>query len=401
MGDRMTPIPFGNLMNWAMTERAKRQTVFGVRKEYKADPAKCLSIFGEKIETPYGPAAGPNTQLAQNIIAAYLAGSRFFELKTVQILDGEDLPVSKPCILADDECYNCEWSTELYVPQAYAEYVKAWVALKALSKEWGLGATDGFIFNISVGYDLQGIKSEKIDTFLNNMIESKDNPVFQECIQWLKDNKDSFSKLTDADIEAIPSDICKSVTVSTLHGCPPEEIESIASYLLTEKGLNTFVKCNPTLLGYEEARKIMDDMGYDYVAFGDFHFKDDLQFEDAVPMLTRLQALADSKGLAFGVKITNTFPVDVTRNELPSEEMYMSGKSLCALSLSVAHKLSKAFDGKLRISYSGGADAFNIDKIFGLGIWPITVATTLLKPGGYQPWHPACRQTECNGIQTV
>ena len=127
----------------------------------------------------------------------------------------------------------------------------------------------------------------------------------------------------------------------------------------------------------------MDDMGYDYVAFGDFHFKDDLQFEDAVPMLTRLQALADSKGLAFGVKITNTFPVDVTRNELPSEEMYMSGKSLCALSLSVAHKLSKAFDGKLRISYSGGADAFNIDKIFGLGIWPITVATTLLKPGGY------------------
>ena len=215
------------------------------------------------------------------------------------------------------------------------------------------------------------------------MIESKDNPVFQECIQWLKDNKDSFSKLTDADIEAIPSDICKSVTVSTLHGCPPEEIESIASYLLTEKGLNTFVKCNPTLLGYEEARKIMDDMGYDYVAFGDFHFKDDLQFEDAVPMLTRLQALADSKGLAFGVKITNTFPVDVTRNELPSEEMYMSGKSLCALSLSVAHKLSKAFDGKLRISYSGGADAFNIDKIFGLGIWPITVATTLLKPGGY------------------
>ena len=55
MGDRMTPIPFGNLMNWAMTERAKRQTVFGVRKEYKADPAKCLSIFGEKIETPYGP----------------------------------------------------------------------------------------------------------------------------------------------------------------------------------------------------------------------------------------------------------------------------------------------------------------------------------------------------------
>lgn len=383
MGDRMTPIPFGKLMEQALEENAKRGTVFGTRKKYRAEKEKYLTIFGEKIETPFGPAAGPNTQLAQNIIAAYVTGCRFFELKTVQILDGEDLPVNKPCILADDECYNCEWSTELYVPQAYAEYVKAWVALKALSKEWGLGAEDGFVFNISVGYDLAGIKSEKIDTYINDMMEAKDHPVFQACIAWLKENKERFTHLTEADIDEIPSRICRSATVSTLHGCPPQEIESIASYLLTQKGLHTFVKCNPTLLGFREARQIMDEMGYDYVVFGDFHFKDDLQFEDAVPMLERLMALAKEKGLEFGVKITNTFPVDVTRNELPSEEMYMSGKSLCALSLSVAHKLSKAFDGKLRISYSGGADYFNIDKIYSLGIWPITVATTLLKPGGY------------------
>ena len=42
------------------------------------------------------------------------------------------------------------------------------------------------------------------------------------------------------------------------------------------------------------------------------------------------------------------------------------------------------FGGKLRISYSGGADYFNIGKIFDAGIWPITMATTILKPGGYQ-----------------
>lgn len=384
MGDIMTPIPFGNLMDWVLTEKEKYQKVFGVRKSYQADPSKTLNIFGEKIETPFGPAAGPHTQLAQNIITAYYTGSRFFELKTVQILDGEDLPVAKPCILADDECYNCEWSTELRVPDAFNEYVKAWVALKVLSKEYNLGATDGFVFNMSVGYDLKGIQSEKIDTFIENIKEAKDTPVFQESIEWLKANVNRFKNVTLQDIEEIPSNVCTSATVSTLHGCPPAEIESIASYLIKEKNLNTFIKCNPTLLGYEEARRIMDEMGYDYVAFGDFHFKDDLQFEDAVPMLQRLQALCDEKGLEFGVKITNTFPVDVTRNELPSEEMYMSGKSLCALSLSVAYNLSKAMDGKLRISYSGGADYFNIDKIYGLGIWPITVATTLLKPGGYQ-----------------
>lgn len=384
MGDRMTPIPFGNLMNWVLKEKQNYNKVFGIGQMYRAAPDKYAEIFGEKMETPFGPAAGPNTQLAQNLIASYITGCRFFELKTVQILDGEDLPVAKPCILADDECYNCEWSTELRVPDARNEYIKAWIALKVLAIEYGLGASDGFIFNMSVGYDLKGIQSEKIDNFIETMKEAKDTEEWKRSIQWMKDNIHRFSKVTLQDVEGISSNICTSVTVSTLHGCPPQEIESIASYLLKEKKLNTFVKCNPTLLGYETAREIMDSMGYDYVVFGDFHFKDDLQFEDAVPMLQRLMKLGDQEGLLFGVKITNTFPVDVTRKELPSEEMYMSGKSLCALSLSVAHKLSEAFDGKLRISYSGGADYFNIDKIFDLGIWPITVATTLLKPGGYQ-----------------
>lgn len=383
MGDRMTPIPFGELMNWVLTEKEQEGKVFGIRKGFVAEGKK-LSLFGESMETPFGPAAGPHTQLAQNIIAAYYTGSRFFELKTVQTLDGEDLPVNKPCILADDECYNCEWSTELYVPQAFDEYVKAWFALKLLSKEWGLGDENGFIFNMSVGYDLEGIKSEKIDNFIEGLKNAENTPIWQECKAYAMENLSRFKKIDKEYIEHISPVVCTSGTLSTLHGCPPKEIERIATYLLTEKGLNTFIKCNPTLLGYETARKLMDDMGYDYVAFGDFHFKDDLQFEDAVPMIERLQKLAEEKGLSFGVKLTNTFPVDVTRNELPSEEMYMSGKSLYALTLAVAEKLTKAFDGKLRISYSGGADFFNIDKIFALGIAPITMATTELKPGGYE-----------------
>ena len=216
------------------------------------------------------------------------------------------------------------------------------------------------------------------------MMEAKDTVIFQECRKWLLDNADKFQNFTREDIEAIPSNVCNSATISTLHGCPPQEIESIANYLLTEKHLNTFVKCNPTLLGYDFARKTMDEMGYDYMVFGDFHFRDDLQYEDAVPMLTRLMKLSEELGLEFGVKITNTFPVDVTRNELPSEEMYMSGKALFPLSISLAAKLSAEFAGKLRISYSGGADYYNIDKIVGCGIWPVTMATTLLKTGGYQ-----------------
>ena len=383
MSDIMTPIPFGKLMNWILEEH-KKGAVFGIKRPFIADQSKTYEIFGRKLETPFGPAAGPHTQLTQNIVASYVAGSRFFELKTVQKLDGEDLPVAKPCIKADDECYNCEWSTELYVPQAFDEYVKAWFACKVLAKEYGLGAMDGFQFNMSVGYDLDGIKTEKIDRFIEGLKDASATPVFNECRQWLLDNMDRFEKVTKEDVESISPEVCNCATLSTLHGCPPQEIERIARYLIEEKKVHTFIKCNPTLLGYEYARKIMDDMGYDYVAFGDFHFKDDLQYEDAVPMLQRLQALADEKGLEFGVKITNTFPVDVKQNELPSEEMYMSGKSLYPLSMSVAMKLARDFGGKLRVSYSGGADYFNIEDIVDAGIWPVTMATTMLKPGGYE-----------------
>ena len=386
MSDIMRPMPFGHLMNWILEEVPKSGSIFGVSKLVKHTNGQALPIFREKIESPFGPAAGPNTQLAQNIIAAYAAGARFFELKTVQIMDGAELAacVNKPCIVADDECYNCEWSTELYVPQAYAEYVKAWVACKLLAKEYGLGDPDAFVFNMSVGYDLAGIKSDKINTFIDNMIEAKDTEVFKECIDWALKNADRFQKVDEAYIRGISSNISGSITESTLHGCPPDEIERIATYLITEKNLNTYIKCNPTLLGYDYARARLDSLGFDYVAFDDHHFREDLQWADAVPMLERLIRLAREKGLEFGVKLTNTFPVDVTRGELPSEEMYMAGRSLFPLTIHLASRISETFGGKLRISYSGGATLSNVKALFDAGIWPITMATNILKPGGYQ-----------------
>lgn len=386
MSEVMTPMSFEQLVEWVLQEKKKRGTVFGQHHAYRADGTHNRTMFGRTLETPIGPAAGPHTQMTQNIVAAYYAGSRFFELKTVQIMDGEELAacINRPCIKADDEGYNCEWSTELTVPQAMEEYIKAWFLLKVIAREFGLGDMNGFQFNVSVGYDLAGIQSPKVDTFLNSMKHAEDTEIFKNCKAYLLEHADWFEHVTTEDIEQIPPEICNSVTLSTLHGCPPQEIERIAMYLLTEKGFHTFVKCNPTLLGYEFARKTMDEMGYDYIQFGDFHFKDDLQYEDAVPMLTRLMNTAKEGNLEFGVKITNTFPVDVKQNELPSEEMYMSGKSLYPLSISLAAKLAKEFDGRLRISYSGGADYYNIERIVDAGIWPVTVATTLLKPGGYQ-----------------
>ena len=141
MSERMTPLSFEKLIKCAVKEYTASKSMFGVHRPYMKKDGRTLSLFGEKLETPFGPAAGPNTQMAQNIIAAYFAGSRFFELKTVQIMDGEELAacIARPCILAKDEGYNCEWSTELTVPQAADEYIKAWLALKVFSKVYSLG----------------------------------------------------------------------------------------------------------------------------------------------------------------------------------------------------------------------------------------------------------------------
>ena len=385
MSERMTPIPFRKLTEWVLNEY-KSGSVFGVKRPYKPVPGKLLSIFGERLETPFGPAAGPNTQLTQNILAAYYAGARFFELKTVQIMDGEELAacIGRPCIVAQDECYNCEWSTELTVPQALEEYVKAWFLLKLFTKEFGWGDPNGFIFNMSVGYDYAGITSPKIDAFIEGMKDASKTAIWTECMDWAKANLDRFGRVDGAYLDAIDPHVCTSITLSTLHGCPPQEIERIAQYLIDVKHLNTFVKCNPTILGYAYARKTLDDLGFDYVVFDEHHFNEDLQYKDAVPMFRRLLALAKKNGVTFGLKLSNTFPVDVTRGELPSNEMYMSGRSLYPLTIEMAKRMSEEFDGRLRLSFSGGVDAFNIGPLFEAGIWPITLATTILKPGGYQ-----------------
>ena len=101
MSDRMHPMSFDELMTRVLKGWRKYGQLLGV------DPVSTLGrepihIFNEKIETPFGPAAGPNTQLAGNLIASYAGGARFFELKTVQKMDGEDLAkcVARPCILA-------------------------------------------------------------------------------------------------------------------------------------------------------------------------------------------------------------------------------------------------------------------------------------------------------------
>ena len=333
---------------------------------------------------PIGPAAGPHTQLAGNIVAAYGAGASYFELKTVQILEGKELQIQKPCIYVGHEVFNTEWSTELSVEEAQNEYIKAYLLINVLAKEFNLGTTDSINFIMSVGYDLEGIKSTKVNEFLNNMKDASDTLEWKKDISYIKDNINLFKNINKEDIDKISPQISDTVTLSTMHGCKSTEIEKIAMYLITEKQLNTYIKMNPTLAGEDKIKEILEKKGYKNLHFKKEIFEKDITLENAEEMLGRLKKTAHESGKKFGIKLTNTFPTIIEKNELPGEEMYMSGPALFPISIYVAKLLAEKFEGNILISYSGGVDVSNILEILETGISPVTVSSFLLKPGGYK-----------------
>ena len=379
MSDKLYTYPIDKLLNWILSD-LENNKIFGITKSLfftpnKNDPFR-LKRYGQLLETPIGVAAGPHTQLSHNIILSWLMGARYIELKTVQTLD--ELEVNKPCIEMSDEGYNCEWSQELKIHQSFDEYLNAWIIIHLLKDKFGWQNDEaGFIFNLSVGYNLEGIKKPNVQWFFDKM---------NNCSTELNFKIEQISKIYPRIKEIkIPTKLSDNITLSTMHGCPPDEIESIVEYLITERKLHTAVKLNPTLLGSEILRKILNTkLGYE-TAVPEEAFEHDLKWNEAVYMIKRLSVLADEHDVIFGLKLTNTLESLNSTELLPQKEnmVYMSGRALHPISINLAAKLQKQFEGKLDISFSAGVDAFNASETLACNLSPITVCSDLLKSGGY------------------
>jgi putative selenate reductase len=288
MSDRFHPLPLELLTAWIADELEAKNSVFGIPRALffipnESDPFRS-TVYGHALEAPLGVAAGPHSQLAQNIVIAWLCGARFIELKTVQTLDR--IEVSKPCIDMQDEGYNVEWSQELRVEESYTEYLKAWVLIHALHRRLGFpGDNPGVIFNLSVGYDLEGIRRENVQWFLDKAENAGAD--LDEAVDLVS------RRLPEVLHQPIPACMSDNVTLSTMHGCPPDEIGAICGYLLGDRGLHTSVKLNPTLLGPERLRPILNDrLGFTDVIVADKAFEDDLDYADALSMLRKLAGTA-------------------------------------------------------------------------------------------------------------
>lgn len=388
MSDEMRPQPFGILLNRVLSELEANDSLFGIHRSLfytpKEDGLYATEIFGHHLATPIGPGAGPHTQLTQNILSAWLSGGRFIELKTVQIMDELDIP--RPCIDMADEGYNVEWSQELKLAQSAREYVKAWVLIHVLRRLLGFDRNTSFgtVFNMSVGYDLEGIKSEPMIRFMDLMGDASEEVARLQAI--LETNYPQFAAME------IPAEMVNSVTLSTMHGCPPDEIEQISRYLMEERQLHTFVKLNPTLLG---KRRVMDilhgHLGFTDIDIPDDVFEHDLQYDRAVALIRSMRQVAQEQDLTFGVKLSNTLAMANHRDVLPGDEMYMSGRPLYPITMTLFQMLAEEFEGDasdgsgeaLAVSYSAGADALNVTSILSCGALPVTAVSDLLKPGGY------------------
>ena len=379
MSDKFFPVSISHLFQLITKELQTKNSIFGIPSELFFKPGHNNPmkhrVFWRNIDTPIGVAAGPHSQLSQNIVAAWLMGASYIELKTVQTLD--ELDVSKPCIDMQDEGYNCEWSQELKIQQSFDEYLNAWVLIHVLNHYTKRAGNPGVIFNMSVGYDLKGIMQDNVQWFFEKM-----NDCSAELSLKVAELRPFYPEIEKLDI---PSKLSDNITLSTMHGCPADEIESIARYLMEEKKLHTLVKLNPTLLGPENLRQILNEKLKFETVVPDQAFEHDLKYDDAVSIIKSLQKTAQEQKLDFGLKLTNTLESENRKDVFGREVdmMYMSGRALHPLSVNLAARLQHDFDGRLQLSFSGGADAFNIADLMASGFKTVTVCTDLLKPGGY------------------
>jgi putative selenate reductase len=378
----LVPYAFGRLVSRVLRELEAGGPVLDLpRAKVARGGGGCTlsaPVHGHVAASPVGPAAGPQTQLAQNILLAFLAGSRVFELKTVQMLDALSLP--RPCIDVRTVGFNVEWSQELTLRQSLEEYVKASMLLEIVVASGRLGLEpgfDAFVFDLSVGYDLKGVQSAPVRAFLAGMLDAS------ELVDRLRaEIPEPYARFRDLPFRRRISD---SVTLSTFHGCPPSEIEGLARFLMQDVGLHCVVKLNPTLLGKAEARRLLNQaLGYGN-RIPDSAFDADPSFEQAVELVGRLEGTARATGRGFGVKFSNTLVVENDGGFLPRTEpmAYLSGQPLHVLAMTLVERFRGVFGDRLPVSFSAGIDRHNFADAVALGLCPVTVCTDLLRPGGY------------------
>ena len=233
------------------------------------------------------------------------------------------------------------------------------------------------VFNMSVGYNLEGMLKPNVQWYFDTMADASEYlPAYIDIVA------ERYPAVRDIDIPASSRtrSPCRPCTAARPTRSRRSRSICSRSAACTPRSSATRPCSAPTGC----AGIVNDSLDFDDVPIPDEAFGHDLKYVDAVPMFHNLRRVAASKGLTFGLKLTNTLEVDNWRTVFDKDEMmYLSGRALHAVTTNLASKISEEFRGDLMLSFAGGADCFNVADLLRSGMQTITVCSDLLKSGGY------------------
>ena len=383
----LRPAPFRDLVTRLFRESAAQGSLFGLprHKWYRPDPDGpdlSVNFHGMRAGNPAGPAAGPHTQLAQNILLSYIAGGRILEFKTVQERQEPAYPM--PCIELAGRRVACDGAQPLFITDALKEYVAGAMLIEMFRQTEVLsgGAWQGLdgaaIFDLGVGYDLAGVARDRVRGFLESMCSA--GAIIERLRAEIPKDFAAARGLY------YPARISESVTLSVYPHCHAEEIEQIGVLLIEQHGFHLQLKLNPHILGRRTLDGLLcDALGYHQLRVNPRLYAAGMNFIETVDLCRRLQAMARRAGRGFSVKFCNLLEVVRIDPGRPAEyePLALSGPPLYVLALTLANEVRRRVGPELATSFSGGVDRINFPQAVACGFVPVSSCTDLLLPGGY------------------
>ncbi len=367
------PVPLSLLIRQGAKGYDRDRTVFGIHRRamFRGVPGCDMrqAVVGGEIGAPLGLASGPHTQLARNIAAGYLAGARWFELKTVR--RAADRP-DRPTIFPGEAPRHREWTHELPPREALFEFAKGMYLIEALR---ALFIPENLTMGLEgYGFDLS--------------VYPESEPILIEDAVALSDRARDMAPVWDAlrhDLRTelprdlvflaeipLPPVLARSVTLSLDHGPRFEDVERTTGEWRSA-GYAVRWKLPPAVLGKSRVRSLLDTLGYEEWEVvperGTEEPVDDAVWRDRV-----------LKAQAKGVQVAVGHGPHVGKAGEPPG--YLSGRSLYPFGLAEALTL-QAFGCELSgISFAGGIEEANYPEAARFGFPAVTLSSDLFRPGG-------------------
>lgn len=363
---RLISAPFRDLVTRLYREPAAQGTLFELPRQawYRPGPGGpdlTVDFLGARVGNPLGVAAGPRTQMAQNLLLSYVAGGRILEL-----------------------------SREHGVTDALPEYVAGSMLIEVFRQQHELtgGQLDGLagavVYNVRVGADLAGVRSDETRRFLDGMRAAG------TVIERLR--AEIPRQFGPARERGYPTRIAETVRVSLLPACSAEQIEKTAELLIAEHDFNVVVEVSPAMLGRERLEHLLCGAAGDAELRVDPEvFASGVSFDEAVELCRRLMRIAGERGRRVGFDFSDTLRSPGHRESVAAAkgDTELVGRWRRAVAMTLADELRKVVGPQVPVSLGAGVDRDDFASAVACGSVPVGVSTNRLGPGDY--WRlPSC-----------